>query len=259
MPDRRAGTPVLFDVLWGQYCLYLFGRLLDDELDLQLHSIGLRRASAKFEEEAKAVFRRVVGPSKPFWRSYARCVHGAKRAFYRVDKLQRKKNVAPSTILREYAKVSAIFQVAPAALCSVFGKPSQFYFIRRYMQHLALFAQTLDDLVDLWEDFENGRLNYVARLLRQAAQTRRIGGDSWQQLVAAYCCTDTVPRIFDSLQLHIRLAASTIAPLKSEDLNSLCLEYDKSVKQLYAEVEKERTELFMRRVFAASKGLGRFR
>lgn len=238
--------------MWAQYCLYLFGRLLDDERDKHLHSVALRSASTRFEKEAQRVLVAHVGSSRPFWRVYRRCVYGAKEAFYRVDALQRQRDVRPQALLREYAKVSSVFQVAPAALCTVLGRMGDFPRISRSMRSLALYGQILDDLTDLVSDLDDGRFNYVARhLLMKTLHEPTTPRDVSRKILNAYCFSDTIPQLFDELWHYLGKAKTSFAPLKVKGLQLLFASYADDLTTYYNHVEQQRAKLLFQRIRAA--------
>ncbi len=160
--SRRA-RGALADILWAQFCLFMFIRLQDDLLDGDCTEPSLLFVADLFYLEAEKTFRRHLGSSARFARCVPDCVEITAKAVLEVHRLQRSPS-SPELLLPLPSAVNAVFKPALLAICLLHGKSRLYPKLERAYDAFALAGQLLDDYRDLEEDLRNGRANLVAQL-----------------------------------------------------------------------------------------------
>jgi hypothetical protein len=154
----------LSDIAWGQYCLFLVFRILDDERDAHTRTKGLETLRAVFYREALESFHRVGASTPRFSRLCVRACGTTRKAIEDVDRMQRTPLMG-ARLLEGYARQGEVFTVGSIALCSVCGNWRFLPQLRRFVRELAVAGQIRDDAVDLPNDTLAGRWTYAADLL----------------------------------------------------------------------------------------------
>ena len=113
IPPRRAW---LNDIVWAQYCLFLFVRIHDDLFDRQAHSSSLVFVADQLLLEAETTFAK-HRPDAAFWRLFRANLTTTLAGILKVDALQRRPRAMKTSALVLHASVSAIFKVGAAAIC----------------------------------------------------------------------------------------------------------------------------------------------
>jgi hypothetical protein len=206
---RRApfrSRQFLADVLWAQFCLFLFIRIQDDVLDGQTAPRMLFVAD-EFLLESQRVFSTMPLPA--FHAVVSASLSATIRGILRANALQR----GAGLVRRQwvvYAQVGSIFKVASAAVCRAGLHEREFAAVSRFLDHVAIADQILDDLRDLDEDLRDRRINAAARWLlgadcRDDGIRERVG--------AAIFHTDRVELLIRAVDSHVRHARSSIGRL----------------------------------------------
>ena len=165
----------LNDVLWGQYCLFLYVRMRDDIFDGHVVGKRLQEIAENFLSEGLQAFARHFGSRSPFWKECRRLLRGSLRAIARVDKLQTRRSTLPPVLLRNYAKVSGIFKIGSAAVCIYANHRNHFRRVAQSLDEMAMAGHILDDAEDLDDDWKNKRINYAALVLLRHSPGRGTG------------------------------------------------------------------------------------
>jgi hypothetical protein len=183
---RRAarGRRFLSDILFGQYCLFLAIRILDDLIDEQAKNPWLIPAGDDLLIESEQQFARHVA-SRKFWMLFRVLVRDTLHAIAEVDRLQRRPGGMHASDRQLYARGAAVFNAGVAAVCAACGPTTLYPLFARYAHHLAISGQLLDDLEDVEEDGRRGRLNVAATLLlRGRGKGIEPGGARWREALA---------------------------------------------------------------------------
>lgn len=167
--SRNITQRFISDVMWGQYCLFLFLRIQDDVFDGQADFPSLIYASDQFLFEAESLFLKYFSGTSPFWDIYHDCLRRSTRGIIQADRLQRTVHTKCENLLGKYAEVSSIFKVGSAAVCVRADRMKDFVHITRFADELAKAGQILDDFEDVVEDLERKRFNYAAIVLLHGA------------------------------------------------------------------------------------------
>jgi hypothetical protein len=209
--ESAIGTSKAFlsDVLWGQFCLFEFVRMQDDVLDGQAASPRLLFVADEFLLESERVFRRHLSQDR-FWRFYRKSLLATTRGVLDAHRLQTRGGV-PRHSWHVYAEVASIFKVGAAAICMSHGLDRAFLRTSRFMDHIAIADQLIDDLDDIDEDLRHGRINAAARWIlgpsvRVEQARSRIGELAFR--------TDRVNTLLGHVRTHVDCARRVLAPLK---------------------------------------------
>jgi hypothetical protein len=186
---RRA---FLRDILWAQYCVFLYVRLLDDVLDGDSATASMPIVGSALLMEAERTFARHVDVA-PFREFLRGAIADTCDAGLRIDAMQRSGG-AGRDALRAYAAAAAIFKVGTAAVCIAGRRTSALPWLYRFADAIAVAAQIMDDIRDLDADLKRGRVNYAAA---------RLGPD----LARGIFCDDGIGALADEVDRHLRRAA----------------------------------------------------
>ncbi len=163
---RRLITDTLLeDILVGQYCVFLAFRMQDDLYDGQIKRRSLIFVSDQLLLEAERIFLKHYRRHPGFWTPYHRCLEDTIRGIVVADELQKSVNSDPSVILREYARVSAIFKIGSLAVCMSGIRDADWPALAAACDNMAVVSQIIDDMQDLQEDLRRGRINYAAQVI----------------------------------------------------------------------------------------------
>ena len=160
--SARAGQPFLRDVLAAQYYLFLGIRARDDAFDGQWRDRSIEDAAGRLIAEAERILVPHFGPRDPFWKEFRRALRNTGRGIELTDRLQRTTRSRPARLLRAYSLVNSVFCIAPAAVCLRTRRRGDLGRAKRFSDLYSAGAQILDDLQDVGEDLQSGRLNYAA-------------------------------------------------------------------------------------------------
>ncbi len=208
-----AGNSFLEDVLWGQYCIFLFVRIHDDLLDGHVHGRGLRAAADLVLQEGKRAFARHFDVRSPFWTSFRILLARTQDGIVAGDLLQRKRRPA-HLLLRHYTKVSSIFRIGLAAVCIRCDRRNQSERLGRCFDALAVAGQILDDLEDVGEDLRRRRFNYVVSTITRRSRPGRRSRDLELQVARALLYGDGTARIMHSVVRHLHRAEEELRGLR---------------------------------------------
>jgi hypothetical protein len=228
---RRPGESFLSDVRWGQYCLFLFVRIHDDVFDGHHADPALIYVADLLLVESERAFARHF-TSGPFWPFYRRSLATTLAAILERDGFERRPRGLGADDRWVHARVSSLFKVGAAAVCFKTRRLHDLRSTGRYLDHLAIAGQMLDDMKDLQADLDRGRVNTVAGAL--ARQQRGL-----DDVVA-------------DMRRHLRSAIAAIAPLRMPAAERYAAELLRGVEILAVGLHR----MNVRRVFG-SRGAAR--
>jgi hypothetical protein len=250
----RASAPdpaLLDEVLWAQYCLFVFIRMQDDVLDGQAHSARLLFVANEFLLEAERTFARSGG--HPVVEYVRGTIAETSRAILAADALQRREIARVSALTSLYARVSAIFKAAPAAICLARGDLSALVHAERFADGLAVAGQLVDDFEDIDADLDDGRLNLAARVLAPHVSPRQSGAR--RAVHRAIVEGTRLPRLFALIREHVSASRAAISPLNLPDADPYLDRVNRDVDALECAVHRARVGA----VFGPLVGTGRVR
>ena len=209
---RRPDQRFIRDVLWGQYCVFLAIRIYDDLFDGHVNQRSLLVVSERFKLEAERVFSYHFKSNSPFWNIYRKCFAQTTHAIVEVALLQQGTSTSAQRFLKRYAKVSAIFKIGSAAVCTRYKRLNDFATISEFSNELAMAGHILDDLEDVEEDLFQNRFNFVARVLL-AHQNGKSTDPIFINIARNILYGDGLNRILHEVHFHLGRAARAIRPL----------------------------------------------
>lgn len=206
----RRSRAWLNDILWAQYCVFLFVRIHDDLFDGQAHSPSLVFVADQLLLESEISLARHHDDAA-FWRLFRASVSTTLAAILQVDALQRRPRAMTSNSLLLHANVSAIFKIGAAAICVDARRMREYRQISRCADELAIAEQILDDLFDIEEDVARGRYTFVANaLLGDSTATGQ-----WHACLARQMLFgDGVGALLDRAATHVDRARAAIDRLR---------------------------------------------
>ena len=160
--DRNDRTS-LEDILFAQCCLFLTVRIHDDLIDGQSRESWLILAGDDLLIEAQEQLARHIEDAA-YWSLFRRAVRKTLHGIAEVDRLQTQPSGMPASARRLYADVAAILSVGVGAVFARTGRLAEYPMFERLFADLAIASQVLDDLEDVEEDAQRGRLNVAATI-----------------------------------------------------------------------------------------------
>ena len=248
----RSGTAhsprgFLNDVIWAQYCLFLAVRVQDDLVDSQARDSSLIYAADEFLLEAERVLARHFGLSPSFSKLYRGCVLTTTRALVGVHALHRSSRIAPARILAGYADESALFDVAPAAICIMFNRAKDFPRVAKFSSEMVVAGQIMDDLQDIEEDLRVGRWNYVVRRILGRRRLCDTPSNVALELIGERVLqADALDPVFDEIRRHLESARDAIEALTVTPANALVCHQLQGVEVLRQALHRRRVDLLFR-------------
>jgi len=208
-PRRDPGF--LIDVLWGQYCLFLFVRFHDDVFDDQSRSRSLLFVGDLLLMESERTFAKHLSDAA-FWKLFRESVETSIQGILRVDALQRSPGAMNLESARVYADVDAIFKVGAAAVCIKRRWTKDLLALFAFADELAIASQIIDDLQDIEEDLRGRRFNFAASRLGIDRDLQDVGAST--RLAQTVLIDDGIGLLADDVEHHLDRAATVIAPVE---------------------------------------------
>jgi hypothetical protein len=209
----------LEDVLWGQYCIFLFVRIRDDLFDGHVHGRQLQVAADMILEEGRRAFARHFDRQSPFWSALRTLLAGTQKAIAEVDMLQRRL-MPPQVILLHYAKVSAILKIGLAAVCIQYDRRNQYKQIAACFDEIATAGHIVDDLEDVDEDLRRKRFNYVAAMIVRKSRAETSNRDRDLHIAQTLLYRDGTARIMRDVRLHLTRAEEALQGLRLPEVRA---------------------------------------
>jgi len=162
--SEKLNSRVL-DLLWAQYALFVYIRLQDDLLDRHMSDLQIQFVADRFLVESLESLERAHvadAKSRAFYRS---CLQNTVDGILEVRMLEGSPGRFEEHHLALHARVSSIFKVATAAVCTVHRRSTELAWLIPLQDELAVFGQICDDLQDLEDDLRGGRYTFAANAL----------------------------------------------------------------------------------------------
>jgi hypothetical protein len=238
---RTISRRTLDEILWAQYCLFLSLRIKDDLFDGQSISSMLFFAADQLLTEAAVVLFRHFDHSHGFWRTYSECLQETIEAFWEVDSMQRRRRVSFKQWRDAHARVCSVFKVGSAAVCHLADHRYDYWLLGEAADHLAIAGQALDDLWDMNEDIQQGRLNYAARFILGSNSRLAASDDEVTGLLATRLLhSNRVVRLIDEIRRRVLEAQRVLEPLGLPESDDYFSQYERSLIVLKDTLGRER-------------------
>jgi hypothetical protein len=237
---RRSSGRFIRDVLWGQYCLFLFVRLHDDLVDRQAHDGRLIFIADDLLIESRRSFAPHFADRR-FDVIFDDLLRTTVRAIVEVDALQSRPGAMTAARVDLYARVSAIFKVGAAAVCLKCGREDRLAPVSRLYDRLAIASQIVDDLFDLEEDLARGRYTAAANIVFDGA-LRRDGGAAMDspRVARSVLVDNSLGRLLDLARSHVDRAVADIAPAGVDAARQYAMRFRSEIDRLGAVVHRAR-------------------
>jgi hypothetical protein len=237
----------LRDVLWAQYCLFLFVRIHDDLIDGQADDRRLIVVADELLLESQRVFARHFHDGR-FASTVRDFVGATLAAILEVDAVQAIPRAFTAERLDLYARVSSIFKAGSAAVLAHVGRRRQFAHVALFCDHLAIAMQVLDDLFDIDQDLARGRFNFAGNIVLNGAPRSEAA-----RLAKSVLVDDTVGRVIDVARDHVDRAAEAIAPIGVAAAARYVRRLQVEIRRYGDQVHRARVEHLLREVGDVSR------
>ncbi len=238
---RAIGRRFIDDILWGQYCLFVFIRIQDDLFDKHTERFSLIYASDLFLFEAERVFSKYFHKASAFWNIYRSCIVETILAIASGDSMERKPVRNRERLLSAHGRTSTICNVAPAALCLKGGRMKDFKRISVFATEMMKTGAIVDDLQDLEEDLERGRFNYASSFFLHGIRMKKSGKKIVRrQIVRNVLLSDGLTRLFQEINCHLDLAERSIKPIAVPAANKYLQSYRRSIAIMENDIHRWR-------------------
>ena len=161
---KKLNSRVL-DLLWAQYALFVYIRLQDDLLDRHMSDLQIQFVADRFLVESLESMDRARVADATSRAFYRRCLQTTVDGILEVRMLEGSPGQFEEHHLALHARVSSIFKVAAAAVCTVHRRSTELAWLIPLQDELAVFGQICDDLQDLEDDLRGGRYTFAANAL----------------------------------------------------------------------------------------------
>jgi hypothetical protein len=161
---QQNGLPIsaVSDLLFAQECLFLAIRLQDDLFDRHMEPGAGVFAPTLLLLAAHNVLGARFSPADRFWREYRRLISTSLEAIVKVDRLQRAKGADWQQLRAAYIAQNSALKIGTWGVCRIAGIDTVFDAVSRFVDHLAVAGQLIDDLLDMEEDLKAGRTNIAS-------------------------------------------------------------------------------------------------
>jgi hypothetical protein len=232
---QRTNQRFLFDVLCGQFCMFLAVKIHDDVFDGQAQDRSLLFAADHLLLSARQAFAPYFSSKSLFWSFFDSSLRQTVNAIIAVDQSQLHGYGSPSSVAALARQGYAACNIAAYAICLRAKRIRLFQRIARCTGELAFVGQLLDDLEDMMVDFQRGRVNYAAYFLLGPSIDRRknfVG-----RLTRSIILNGSADRFFDMLQGHLQraceIADTTAVPMLVDYVGNYRIELKSMETQLH--------------------------
>lgn len=234
--SRRHHDPLLADTLRAQHRLFLAFRIRDDLMDDPATPGHLAATADRCIAEAESIFSAHFEPRSAFWRTYRSSIRNTTAAVIKLDRFQRSPYADLRTMLRLYSRVNAIFRVGSAAICTRYGRMSDFPALRAFSDRFSAGCQILDDLSDINEDFDRRRWNYAANYLLRRPLSANAGARNGIERISLGLLTGGGEALLDIAARLIDGAFRAIVPLGIPEASYCRQVYTGSIRRMEREL-----------------------
>ena len=246
---KQSSTDRLFlnDVLWGQFCVYLAFRIQDDLIDRGPdHGLQVLAADLLLLESVRTFSLHFPGNSR-FWGLYFESLESTVQGAARVDSLQRSRQGSVGTLLREYARVCAIFTIGASAVCIWYSRMRDLDQARHFWNEMAIAGQLLDDFEDLEEDWRRGRFNSVAKIMLGKRLSPLAQKGLALTAVKKALMAGGFDRIAEMVLQRIDRAEAALKPIRGEAPYPGFRDYRKNIDRIRRTMHRESVRSFFSR------------
>jgi hypothetical protein len=231
------------DILWGQYCLFLCIKIHDDLFDRHTDRLSLMYAGDEFLLEANRVFSLHFGTSSSFWDFFYSSLQESLRAIVALNDLQHDRKLQRLDLLKYYRREYSLCKIGMYAVCLQAKRRKDFSQVAAFSDQMAIVGQVVDDLLDMKEDIEAGRLNYAASFLLVYGKSRkRRSRQPLTRIARSLLLTDASTNLFLELQRRVRRAEELIRSLSLLDASKYMESYRESLDNMEAHLHRERVK-----------------
>lgn len=201
------------DILWAQYCLFVFIRIQDDLFDRHTTCLPLIYAADGFLFEADRIFLQYFPKTSPFWKIYLNCIEKTIFAIASADDLECRSKRSNKLLLSYYGSTSAICNIATAAVCLKAGKMKNLSRITLFSKEIMMAGAIVDDILDMKEDLERGRFNYAVSYFLPGGRMKPSQKKKNSRLITRnFRDSKRLSRLFCKIYRHMELAEKAISP-----------------------------------------------
>ena len=193
--------------------------------------------------EAESAFAKHLDENT-FWSTYRDCLRVTTRAIVEVDWRQRSLGF-DRRWLESYARVSAIFKVAPAAVCVKCRGMKDFPRVARFHDQMTIVGQILDDLEDMEEDLQRDQYNFAASTILRSQPYRQGKRDALEVIAERIIFGGVVSEFFREMRLRLGRAARAIAPVELSEADDCIARWSESLEELENAVHMARVKLLL--------------
>jgi len=235
------------DILWGQYCLFLCIKIHDDLYDRHTNRPSLIYAGDEFLLKANRVFSLHFRASSSFWDFFYSSLRESLRAIVALNDLQLSGNARGAELLKYYTKEYSLCKIGSYAICLQGRRSADFSQVSAFSDEMAVIGQVVDDLQDIKEDIEDGRLNYAAGFLLRGEESRNLTSRQLLKRIARdLLLTDASTRLFRQLHRRLSRAEKLIRPLRLSNASEYLDFYRMSLDNMEDRLHRQRVELLFR-------------
>ena len=230
----RSGGGFLDDIMWGQYCLFLFIRMQDDLFDGHLQHRDIIYLADQFLLECERQFHKHFSGNRGFWNSYRDLLQETTLAILEISKLQESFHSSADELLERYKRVNAVFKVGMVAFCSQHHKMNHIKYFGQFYDHMSMGSQILDDFKDIGEDVGATRFNYVVkRIVERRNDHAEIDvRNILPHIATALCFTTTGKELLFEAKQHFAEAFAAIQQFQFPDTDRFRKYYLHSVDSI---------------------------
>jgi hypothetical protein len=230
---RNISTRCMDDILWAQYCLFLFIRMQDDLFDTHTRCLPLIYASDSFLFEAERIFTKYFPKSSPFWKIYLQCIEETIFAVASADDLESRSVRSSRRLLSHYGRTSTICNIAAAAVCLKSGKRKTFSRIELFSRELMMAGAIVDDLLDMEEDLARGRFNYaIPFFLPKTRMKKSLWKKNVRLIASNFRDGKQLSEVFREIYRHLARAEKAVSPVAVPGTIEYLRSYRRSLERL---------------------------
>jgi hypothetical protein len=152
---------MLNDIGWIQYCVLMTYRIKDDLFDSDLQNNSLVVVPDLFLFEAIRSLQKFYESSNPFWDWYLKVIESSIIHFLKIGQIQKNVYTNPVTLIELYEKLCSIFNFYIYIIYENSNINASKEELFLFNQKLLSADQIIDDIMDIEEDFNQGRYNYA--------------------------------------------------------------------------------------------------
>lgn len=239
-----AGSKLLADLCWIQFCVFGMFRAQDDLVDGDVEDPLLAVEANRLMVEASTCAARLFEGDSLYWTVFSDSIDATSRAMVEIDRLQRSPERPPHAELDLYVDLAACLKIAAAGVAVAAGREREWRnAISPALDRVAVAGQILDDVYDIEDDLSEGRINYAAWCLG-----RPVFGASPEATAAVVASnvatTDRLDLLLAAARELLDEAAELLPPEVCPRTHAYLVDYGLSLGALAQSLEDRRRLLF---------------